>query len=396
MKTNRNASTKAFDKRQRNVPDASGECDSKRIGRPIGSSVETNRRDGFIDEDLSEANGIRSLRRGKTETSAGGARSDDVTRNTDTVAERIREKRDNNPHQRELGEVEDKNQQDRRTAQRDVQEETNRSQIAAEKRRGGRDTEDAMAVEEEEKKEKSGERGNPGKNPYQQRRGEERETRLSDNSAEKIDRSDRVEKRNVTIEISRKPAKRREHELEDEHGRHENVENPVARRDKTKEERDKDEQADTAFLSKNKESGSKRTTDSVGDAEMGRSVVNEEGKLPASDGKRKGASTDEGNDPEETRKRTANPSNPIEYQLSNAHFVELGWTRLPLTKIMRKIVRYEARPAKPGLDWHRGTEYYDDGLTLFSRFHPDGSGELFYPNGVLAIRVYRPENRKCN
>lgn len=45
---------------------------------------------------------------------------------------------------------------------------------------------------------------------------------------------------------------------------------------------------------------------------------------------------------------------------------------------------------------HRGTEYYDDGLTLFSRFHPDGSGELFYPNGVLAIRVYRPENRKCN
>jgi len=45
---------------------------------------------------------------------------------------------------------------------------------------------------------------------------------------------------------------------------------------------------------------------------------------------------------------------------------------------------------------HKGTEYYDDGLTLFSRFHPDGSGELFYPNGVLAIRVYRPENRKCN
>ncbi|XP_036145513.1 uncharacterized protein LOC105836553 [Monomorium pharaonis] len=66
---------------------------------------------------------------------------------------------------------------------------------------------------------------------------------------------------------------------------------------------------------------------------------------------------------------------------------------------MRKIVQYEAKPAKPGLDWfkkyrHRGAEYYDDGLTLFSRFHPDGSGELFYPNGVLAVRVYRPENRK--
>lgn len=44
----------------------------------------------------------------------------------------------------------------------------------------------------------------------------------------------------------------------------------------------------------------------------------------------------------------------------------------------------------------RGTEYYDDGLTVFSRFHLDDSGELFYPNGILAIRIYRPENRKCN
>ena len=70
---------------------------------------------------------VRSLWRGKTETSAGGARSDDGTRNTDKVAERIREKRDNNPHQPEVGEVEDKNQQDRYSAQRDVQEETNRS-----------------------------------------------------------------------------------------------------------------------------------------------------------------------------------------------------------------------------------------------------------------------------
>jgi len=44
------------------------------------------------------------------------------------------------------------------------------------------------------------------------------------------------------------------------------------------------------------------------------------------------------------------PSNPIEYQLSNAYFEELGWTRMPVTKIMRKIVRYEARPAK-SLNW---------------------------------------------
>lgn len=41
-------------------------------------------------------------------------------------------------------------------------------------------------------------------------------------------------------------------------------------------------------------------------------------------------------------------------------------------------------------------EYYEDGLTPFLKFHPDGSGELFYPNGILAIRVYKPKNRKCN
>lgn len=307
MKINLNTSTKAFDKHQHNIPDVSKEVDMKIIGRPNGSGIETNRLDGFIDKDLSEANGIRSLRRGKTETSAGGARSDDGTRNTDTMAERIREKRDNNPHQRELCEVEDKNRQDRRSAQRDVQEETNRSQIAAEKRRGGSDTKNTIvAKKEEERKDKNGERGNPGKNPYQQRRGEERETQLSDNSTEKIDRLDRVEeKKNVTMEISRKLAKRLEHELEDEHGRHENRENPVAHRDRKKEEKDKDGQVDTVRLSKNKGSRSKRTTDSTGDAEKGHSTINEEGKLPASNGKRKGVSTNEGNNPTETRKRTA-------------------------------------------------------------------------------------------
>lgn len=306
MKINLNTSTKAFDKHQHNIPDISKEVDMKIIGCPNGLGIETNRFDGFIDKDLSEANGIRSLRRGKTETSAGGARSDDGTRNTDTVAERIREKRDNNPHQRELCEVEDKNRQDRRSAQRDVQEETNRSQIAAEKRRGGSDTKNTIvAKEKEERKDKNGERGNPGKNPYQQRRGEECETQLSDNSAEKIDRLDRVEEKNVTMEISRKLAKRLEHELKDEHDRHENRENLVAHRDRKKEERDKDGQADTVRLSKNKGSRSKRTTNSTGDAEKGHSTINEEGKLPVSNGKRKGLSTNEENDLTETRKRTA-------------------------------------------------------------------------------------------
>lgn len=92
--------------------------------------------------------------------------------------------------------------------------------------------------EEEEKKEKSvGERRNPGENPYQQRRGEERETRLPDSSAEKIDRLGRVEEKSVTMEISRKPAKRLER---DEHGRRdrrENEGNSVARGDRKKRER---------------------------------------------------------------------------------------------------------------------------------------------------------------
>jgi len=163
---------KAYNKCQCNVPDTSRKV-SKRLG---SEGIETNRRDEII-VDLSETNGSRSFGGGKTEASAGEARSDGGTRNTDTLAERIREKRDNNPHQRELGEVKDKNQQDRRSVQRDVQEEMNRSQIAAEKKRGGRDTEDAMTEEKEEeekKKEKSDdERRNPGKNSYQQRCREE-------------------------------------------------------------------------------------------------------------------------------------------------------------------------------------------------------------------------------
>ncbi|KAL6434297.1 hypothetical protein ACFW04_006021 [Cataglyphis niger] len=66
---------------------------------------------------------------------------------------------------------------------------------------------------------------------------------------------------------------------------------------------------------------------------------------------------------------------------------------------MRKIIQYEARPAKPSLDWfkkysRKDMEYYEDGLTPFLKFHSDGSGEIFYPNGILAIRIYKPKNRK--
>ncbi|XP_026672595.1 uncharacterized protein LOC108628860 [Ceratina calcarata] len=90
----------------------------------------------------------------------------------------------------------------------------------------------------------------------------------------------------------------------------------------------------------------------------------------------------------------------IEYQLSDPHFVQLGWTILPVAKTMRKIARYQAKPAKPHLDWfkkHRlnGRIYYDDGVTVFVNFLSDGSAEVFYPQGeVVAIRYQRPGNCK--
>ncbi|XP_043257751.1 uncharacterized protein LOC122400375 [Colletes gigas] len=89
----------------------------------------------------------------------------------------------------------------------------------------------------------------------------------------------------------------------------------------------------------------------------------------------------------------------IEYQLSDQHFVKQGWTVLPIAKTMTKIVQYQARLAKPHLNWfekHKldGKIYYDDGSTVFLNFRIDGSGQVFHPNGKLAIEVCRPENRK--
>ncbi|XP_054014279.1 uncharacterized protein LOC128895579 [Hylaeus anthracinus] len=89
----------------------------------------------------------------------------------------------------------------------------------------------------------------------------------------------------------------------------------------------------------------------------------------------------------------------IEYQLSDQHFVEQGWTVLPIAKTMRKIVQYQAKPAKPHLNWfkkHRydGKVYYNDGSAVFLHFRTDGSGQVFYPNGELAIDVWRLDHRK--
>ncbi|CAL7943773.1 unnamed protein product [Xylocopa violacea] len=93
--------------------------------------------------------------------------------------------------------------------------------------------------------------------------------------------------------------------------------------------------------------------------------------------------------------------NSIEYQLSDGHFVSLGWTVLPVARTMRKIVEYQTMPAKPHLDWfkkhkYNGKIYYNDGFTVLANFHDDGSAEVFYPNGVVAIKLQRPQNRKCN
>lgn len=88
--------------------------------------------------------------------SAGEARSGAGTRSADAPAERIREKRDNNLYRRELVGVEDKDQQDRRSAQRDVEEEeANGSWVLAGKRRW--DVAE-VAVEDVRAEENAGER----------------------------------------------------------------------------------------------------------------------------------------------------------------------------------------------------------------------------------------------
>lgn len=300
-KTYSNTWTKLHNK-YHNVLNTSGEDNSTKAKRFIQSAMEIDHHIGTAN-DQSKANGNHSLRREKTRVSAGGTRSEDHTRNTRSEdhtrntgmeTKRIREKRDNNPYQHRLGEVEDKDRQDRRSAQRDVQEEANRSWIAVEKTRKDGDTENGNTVEESS--------GNPGKNPYQQRRWEERETRLLDNRTKKIDRLDRVEEKSASIETS-KPTKRSEVKQDgNDRNRHENEEKSTTRRDRKEEGKDKDKREGTMLLNKNKEPGTKKATVSLDDAEEGRFAVNEEGKLPANDEQRKAASAEKRYDLEEARK----------------------------------------------------------------------------------------------
>ncbi|XP_017791540.1 PREDICTED: uncharacterized protein LOC108573588 [Habropoda laboriosa] len=98
--------------------------------------------------------------------------------------------------------------------------------------------------------------------------------------------------------------------------------------------------------------------------------------------------------------RTEGDRSSIEYQLSNQYFMELGWTMLPIAKTMRKIVQYQTKPAKPHIDWfnrneYKGKMYYKNG-TVFVNFLYDGSAEVFYPNGIVGLKIERTKSPKCN
>ncbi|KAL6434296.1 hypothetical protein ACFW04_006020 [Cataglyphis niger] len=291
--------TKLHDKHQDNVLNALGEVDPKKSKRLIQSTIGKGLGTGTAN-DQSEANGNPSSRREKTRVSTSGARSEDYTKNIDTETARIREKRDNNPNQHRLGEVEDKDRQDRRLTQRDMQEEANRPRIAAGKTRKDGGTKNGNTVEESN--------GNPDKNPYHRR--EERETRLLDNKTKKIGRLDRVEEKSISIETSR-PTKRSEVKPDgNERDRDENEENPTTRRDRKTEAKDKDEKEGTILLNKNKEPGNKKVTVSLDDAKEGRFAVNEEGKLSTNNKQRKAVSTEKRYDLEEARKWKVNSKCP--------------------------------------------------------------------------------------
>lgn len=286
-KTYSNTWTKLHNKRQ-NVLNTSEEDDSRETKCLIQSTMEIGHTGTANDQ--SEANANHSLRRERTRVSAGGTRSENRTKNTDAETQRIREKRDNNPYQHRLGEVEDKDRQDRRSAQRDVQEEANRSWIAVGKTRKDRGTENGNTVEESSR--------NPGKNPYQQ----ERETRLLDNRTKKIGRLDRVEEKSASIETSKSTKRSEVKQDGNDRNQHENEEKPTTRRDKKEEEENKDKKEETMFLNKNKEPESEKTMVSLDDMEKGRFAVNEAEKLPANDEQRKVASTEKRYDLEEARK----------------------------------------------------------------------------------------------
>lgn len=252
---------------------ASGRLDSRRDRR---RDVETGQRDAveIADGDSPKADGDRSPRRGKTETSADGARSDEGgARTIDATAERIREERDDNSYRRKLGGTSDdkESRRDRRPVQRDAEEEAGGSRATAGKswRAGG--------AEEGTTTKGTGVRDRESGSPYRRRRAEERrETRLPDSGARKIGRSDRAGER-VGM------GARRDGNGTRQLGRRENVEEKSVARDRKRAKADKDGEEEATLLSKAKDARvvGKRTTSPLDDAEKGRSVISAERELLA-------------------------------------------------------------------------------------------------------------------
>ncbi|PBC27518.1 hypothetical protein APICC_08441 [Apis cerana cerana] len=77
----------------------------------------------------------------------------------------------------------------------------------------------------------------------------------------------------------------------------------------------------------------------------------------------------------------------IKYQLSNPLFVKLGWTVLPVSKIMRKVIEYQTNPAKPHLDCPGGKDFMGvkRKSQIIAVFDTMGNGAVFDEEGKTRI-----------
>ncbi|CAH2103612.1 unnamed protein product [Euphydryas editha] len=91
-------------------------------------------------------------------------------------------------------------------------------------------------------------------------------------------------------------------------------------------------------------------------------------------------------------KSQVNKSGVVLYQLSNREFIDKGWTKLPTTKIMRRMNVYKMMPAYTEFDWFKNHKdqkalFYDSREKL-AEIYEDGCGKWFYKNGCLALEYY--------
>ncbi|XP_038216712.1 uncharacterized protein LOC119835790 [Zerene cesonia] len=85
----------------------------------------------------------------------------------------------------------------------------------------------------------------------------------------------------------------------------------------------------------------------------------------------------------------------IRYVLSNREFIDKGWTKLPIIKIMRKMNIYKMIPAYPQFDWFKNhckerVLFYDSGEVL-AEIYENGCGKWFYRNGLIALDYFNSE-----